>query len=98
MPFEIDEEVMRKSLSVDYAHPPMRTIPFLAFPAMVFKHPKEPYRKEIVDGKSVKIANEALTAVVQDQEELDAKLAEGWTQKMYVPPAPPSPAQDKLYA
>lgn len=97
MPFEVDEEAMRSALSVNYANPPMRSIPHLDFPAMVFKHPKTPFRSEVENGKSVKVANEALTRVVKDQEELDAALAEGWTQKIYVAPVVPNP-NDKIYA
>lgn len=98
MPYEVDEEAMRKALSVNFSNPPVRPIPFLAFPAMVFKHPKEPFRKEMVDGKSVQVANEALTQIVQDQEELDKALSEGWTQKMYVAPAVPDAKFSKIYA
>ena len=108
MPFAIDEDRMitdptkRKPgieplASLDPAKPPVKQIPHMEFPRVVYKHPAEPFKKiehrnahhEVVDVETVPA--EHLTRVVADEKELKRAIAEGWVTKPYVPQAPPDP-------
>ena len=74
---------------------PVRQIPHLEFPRVVYMHPNEPFQEiehrndkfELV-GTEV-IPTEHLTKVVNNDTELKAALEEGWTKEPYIPKAPP---------
>ena len=52
MSFTVDEEKLNgtdarqtgKIVSMDPAHPPVKSIPFMEYPRVVYKHPKEPFQ------------------------------------------------------
>lgn len=109
MPFAVDEEKMKGSdtvqqlQSLDIAKPPLKSIPFAAFPKVVYKHPKEPFRVVVhrnanyeVVGEE-RIPSEHLTRKVEDAKELAAALKEGWVKEPYLAQAPPDPNAN-LYA
>lgn len=81
---------------------PVKQIPHLAFPKVVYMHPNEPYQEiqhrndrfEVVSTDFV--PTEHLTKVVQNDAELRAALAAGWVEQPYLPQAPPM-KQDNLY-
>lgn len=100
MPYTIDEEKFRKQTSFDVSQPhntatgiPVKQIPYLEFPRVVYKHPKEPFRTiehrnaqhEIVQTEMV--LAEHLTMLVNDQKELDRALKQGWVKEPYIPQA-----------
>ena len=104
MPFAIDEEAMRKRSTLDVSQRdgtptgiPVKQIPHAEFPRVVYKHPKEPFRKiehrnanhELVNTETV--PSEHLTRTVQDETELKRALKDGWVLKPYIPQAPPDP-------
>lgn len=84
-------------VTLDPANPPTMPIPYQEFPRIVYKHPREAYRKvehrnamrEIVQVEMV--ANEHIAKSVADQGELDQALAAGWVIKPYIPEQPPDP-------
>jgi hypothetical protein len=101
-PLTIDEARMRSTpgseapiVSMDLHKPPVKFIPHLEFPRIIYKHPVEPFqviehrntRHELVDEEIV--PTEHLTKEVADQAQLDAALEEGWVLKPYI--APPLP-------
>jgi hypothetical protein len=77
---------------------PMRDIPFQEFPALVYLHPKKPFKKMLlpVDGHGNKewqwVANQAKDLKVANAEELAAALKKGYQKKHYV--VPPLPVED----
>jgi|SRR6185437_3484945 len=109
MPFTIDEEKMKggehvqQLQSIDLAKPPVKSIPHAAFPKVLYKHPKEPFRVVIhrnanfeVVGEE-RIPSEHLTMRVSNADELKAALKDGWVKEPYVPQAAPDP-NAHLYA
>jgi hypothetical protein len=109
MPFAIDEAKFAKQDTLDMSAPqgtahglPVMSIPHMEYPRCIYKHPAEPFRKvlhrnamrEIVQTEM--LPTEHLTCAVQNEEELDAKLAEGWVLEPYIPKAPQDP-DAKLY-
>lgn len=84
-------------VTLDPAKPPTVQIPHNEFPRVVYKHPKEAFRKiehrnamrEIVQVEMV--ANEHLTRLVVDDKELKQALASGWDKKPYIPEPAPDP-------
>jgi hypothetical protein len=74
---------------------PVKQIPHMEYPRVVYMHPNEPYQEiehrndkfELV-GTEV-IPTEHLTKVVKNDTELDAALADGWVKEQYIPKAPP---------
>ena len=103
MPFTVDVEAMTDKpgkpsiVSMDPAKPPVKQIPHMAFPKVVYMHPKEPFRvvihrntqHEIVHEEH--IPSENLTRAVSDEKELAKALKEGWVKEPYVTPAEPDP-------
>lgn len=108
MPFAIDEEKMQTDIArmkpgskplvaMDPAKPPIKTIPHMEFPMVVYKHPKEPFKKiehrnahhEIVEVET--LPAEHLTRIVNDKRELEAATKEGWVRKPFIAPANPDP-------
>lgn len=79
---------------------PMRDIPHLEFPRVVYLHPKKPYKPMYlpVDGHGNKewvwVANEAQTRKVANEEELKAAQKQGYQVKHYVIPEPPLTSAD----
>lgn len=101
-PFAIDEAKMQQGsaeqiLSLDPAKPPVKSIPHMEFPRVVYKHPREPFltiehrnaKHELVELETVPA--EHLTRVVADKAELDRALDEGWVKEPYLAKAPPDP-------
>lgn len=108
MPFAIDEDRMvtdptkakpgtKVLASLDPADPPRKSIPHANFPCVVYKHPKEPFRKvehrntahEVVEVEH--IAAEHLTKLVKDEAEMRLALKQGWVKEPYIAEAPPDP-------
>jgi len=70
---------------------PVKQIPFLEWPRVVYLHPNEPTKvvthrndKFEVVGEEV-VQTEHLTRVVQNATELEALLNEGWVKEPYIP-------------
>jgi hypothetical protein len=77
MPYEIDQDALdNPSLTVmDRGKPPLRQIPYRAFPQMIYLHPRDKSKVH-------------LTKIVQTDAELETAIAQGWRQKPHVPAAP----------
>jgi hypothetical protein len=103
-PFAIDESRMQSApgsgmqlVSLDPSKPPVKQIPHMEFPRVVYKHPKEPFKivvhrnqnHEIVEEE--RIPAEHLTKTVNDAKELAAALKDGWVKEPYLPQAPEDP-------
>ena len=109
MPFTVDEEKLISKpgatvvTSLDPAKPPVREIPHMEFPRVVYKHPREPFRKiihrnnkhEIVEEEIV--PSEHMAMIVKDKDEFDKATREGWVKKPYIP-KPPEDPNHALYA
>lgn len=80
MPFAIDQEAMEGAnmKALDINRPPLKQIPYIAFPKMVYLHP-------------VDKTKEHRTKVVQNDDELQAALAQGWRKQPHVPQPPADP-------
>lgn len=82
---------------------PVKQIPHLEFPRIVYKHPTKAFREvehrnaqhEIVEIERVQA--EHLTREVRDEKELEAALADGWVKEQYIPKPLPDRNAD-LYA
>ena len=111
MPFAIDEEKMvtdplqakpgaQPLVQLDPAKPPVKVIPHLEFPRIVYKHPKEPFYKvehrnaqrEVVDVEFRPAEHKTLK--VNDAKELAAALKEGWVKEPYIAPEAKDPNSD----
>lgn len=74
---------------------PVKQIPHLEFPRIVYMHPNEPFQEiehrnekfEVV-GTEV-VPTEHLTKMVNNETELKAALEDGWLKEPYIPKAPP---------
>jgi hypothetical protein len=77
MPYEIDQEALDSpNLKIlDINKPPVKSVAYQPFPKMVYLHPKDKSKEH--RGK-----------VVQDADELEAALAQGYKLKPHVPVAP----------
>lgn len=110
MPQTIDDERFKKQMTFDVSAPqgsatgiPMKQIPHLEFPRVVYKHPLEPFRIivhrnnkfEVVGEEAV--PTEHISLVVADKDALKKALAEGYDLKPYIPQAPPDP-DEHLYS
>ena len=111
MPFTIDEAKMKgtdeqqrgKIISMDPAKPPVKPIPFMEFPKVVYRHPREPFKVIVhrnanfeVVGEE-RVPSEHLTRRVDDAKELSAALKDGWVKEPYIAPPLPDPNAE-LYA
>ncbi len=93
---------IQRILRLNPAEPPVKTIPFLDFPRVVYKHPLTDFRKiehrnthhEVVDIETVQ--TEHLTKTVANDKELEIALADGWVKEPYVPKPLPDPMA-KIY-
>lgn len=100
----VDEERMRSTddplLQMDSATPPTKAIPYMEYPRVVYKHPRQPYKKvehfnvhhELVRVETLPAEHQ--TKVVSDKKELDAALKDGWVKEPFVPQPPPDPNAD----
>jgi hypothetical protein len=77
MPYEIDQEALDSpNLKIlDINKPPVKSVAYQPFPKMVYLHPKDKSKEH--RGK-----------VVQDADELEAALAQGYKLKPHIPVAP----------
>lgn len=75
---------------------PVKQIPHLEFPRVLYMHPNEPFQEiehkndkhEIVSTEVV--PTEHLTKTVNNETELKAALAEGWVKEPYIPKPVPA--------
>ena len=102
-PFAIDDAKFKPSadgqqaVSLDLAKPPVKPIPHMEFPMLVYKHPNEPFmtiehrntQQELVNTEVVPA--EALCKSVANKAELDAAIEDGWVKEPYTQQAPPNP-------
>lgn len=104
MPYAVDEEKLDSKKRYDVSAPPnspsglpMKQIPLMEFPRVVYKHPTEPWRKiehrnaqhEIVQIET--LPAEHIARMVHDEKELNRAVKEGWQKEPYVPKAPEDP-------
>lgn len=104
MPQTVDFEKMKTQMTFDVSAPtnsptgiPMKQIPVIEFPRVVYKHPTEPFRTvihrnakhEVVQEEIV--PSEHLTMTVLDADALKAATKAGWVTKPYLPQTPPDP-------
>lgn len=110
MPFTVDIEKMSKQPSFDVtAAPntptgiPMKQIPILEFPRVVYKWPKQEFRTILHRNNKHEVVHEEvvptehLTKVVNDKKELAAALKEGWVEQPYIAKPVPVQAEEDLY-
>jgi hypothetical protein len=79
---------------------PVRQIPHKEYPRVVYMHPTRPHREvvhrnaqhEVVEVE--RIPTEHISKLVQNEEELQAALKEGWRKEAYVAPVLPDPDAD----
>jgi hypothetical protein len=79
---------------------PVRQIPHREYPRVVYMHPTRPHKEvvhrnaqhEIVEVE--KVPTEHISKLVQNEEELQAALKEGWRKEAYVAPVVPDPDAD----
>lgn len=103
-PRTIDQEGLRKRMTLDISQPdgsgtgiPVKQIPHAEFPRVLYKHPREPFKKiehrntqhEVVEVEVVPA--EHLTKLVGNQDDLDRAVEDGWTTEPYIQLAPPDP-------
>jgi hypothetical protein len=109
-PFTIDEAKMQGKpepgqdsevlVSLDPHKPPVKAIPHMDFPRVVYKHPREPFktiehrnaRHELVEEEV--IPTEHLTMRVDDKRALEKALKEGWVMEPYIQETPPDKNAD----
>lgn len=105
MPFAIDEEKFKDRLSLDMSQPhnpatgiPVKQIPILEYPRLVYKHPSEPFKTVLHRNAKHEIVHEEIVPTehiykrIENQKELAIALKEGWVEKPYI--APPLPDAD----
>ena len=78
MPTAVDQTAISSpNLKVlDIHHPPLKQIPVLDFPKMLYLHPKDKTK-------------EHRHCIVEDKAEMDEKLAHGWRKEPHIPVPPP---------
>ena len=91
----IDQAKMEdpKTQILDIGHPPMKTVPDEFWPRLVYKHPKEPFRKIMVPVGGGRREEQTVPTVhtykkVADKKELEAALKTGWVENPYLPKDP----------
>jgi hypothetical protein len=79
---------------------PVRQIPHKEYPRVVYLHPTRPH-KEVVHRNAQhevveieKVPTEHISKLVQNEEELQAALKDGWQKEAYVAPTVPDPDAD----
>jgi hypothetical protein len=108
-PFTVDEERMKGRpfkrdgievlplLQMEGNNPPVRLIPHMEYPRVVYKHPNEPFTEvehrndkfELVGTETV--VTEHLTKLVASETELKAALEHGWVKEPYIMKSMPDP-------
>lgn len=104
LPQAIDDTKFKDRLTFDVSQPtnpatgiPTKSIPHMEYPLIVYKHPKEPFKKVLHRNAQHEVVHEEivptehLTKTVNDENELKAALSQGWGRKPYIPQAPPDP-------
>lgn len=104
MPHAIDQEAFSKRHTFDVSQPdgtptglPVKQIPHMEYPRVVYKHPTEPFKKiehrnrayEIVGIET--IPAEHLSMIVNNEKELAKALKDGWMKEPYKAPPLPDP-------
>jgi hypothetical protein len=103
MPFAVDDEAMKGApgknpiISMDPAKPPVRQIPHMEWPRVIYLHPKEAFkvvvhrntRHEIVEEEH--IPSEHLSKLVHNPKELADAIKDGWVKEPYIAPPLPDP-------
>ena len=82
-----------KTQMIDIGHPPMKEVPTEYWPTLVYKHPKEPFRKAMVPvggGRREEqiVPTQHTYKKVFDEKEMKAALAQGWVKEPYLPKDP----------
>lgn len=72
MPFAIDTEALNSKKVLDIANPPTKNIPHAEFPRVIYLHPKDKTKEHI-------------SRVVQNEQEMEMYLAQGWRKQGHVP-------------
>lgn len=74
MAFAVDTEKLNSPdmVTMDIGKPPIKQIPYQAYPKMLYLHPKDKSR-------------EHLTKVVSSEEEKTAAMAQGWRVEPHIP-------------
>jgi len=91
MPFEVDTEALDKAKVLDISKPPLRQIPHLEYPKVIYLWPKEPFKLVRVKndrGEVVEEYKEATThkaMKVENKEEMEKQLSKGWRKEPYLP-------------
>jgi hypothetical protein len=96
-PFTRDGVEVKPILQMENGNPPVKFIPHMEFPRVLYKHPNEPFvevehrndKFELVGTELV--ATEHISKVVANEAEMKAALADGWVKEPYLPQAPPNP-------
>jgi len=78
MPYEVDSDILDSPNTkvLDINKPPMRVIPHLEFPRMVYLHPKDKQK-------------EHRSLIVPDKKELEAAMKKGYKLQPHIPVPPP---------
>lgn len=110
MPFTIDVEKMNKQASYDVSAAPnsptgipVKQIPILEFPRVVYKHPKQDFRTILHRNNKHEVVHEEvvpaehMSKLVNDRKELEAALKEGWHKEPYIPKPVPVHAEEDIY-
>ena len=99
MPFAVDEAAIVAKGGFDQDKPPLKQIPFMAFPMVVYKHPRKAFieTRQRINGQEEIVIERTnhISMVVQNEAELEQRLAEGWRKDPYILPDEfPSPLND----
>lgn len=107
--FEVDERRIAAKpgepdhlLVLDPAKPPQKPIAFQEFPMVVYKHPREAFKRVEHRNANHELVHteiepaEHLTKKVENAAELEAALKSGWVKEPYIAPPLPDP-NSELY-
>lgn len=82
-------------------NPPTKPIPHLEYPKCVYRYPKEATRQivEVRGGTTYTqtVPNMAMSKVVQNKQEFDKAIKEGWHKEPWQPPAEIEPGLSNDY-
>lgn len=79
---------------------PVKQIPHMEFPLVLYKHPKKAFREIVHRNDRFEVVStdlvptEHLTKHVHNETELKEALAKGWRKEPYIPQAPPRDEDD----
>lgn len=102
-PFFRDGVEIKPLMQMENNNPPLKQIPHMDFPRVVYKHPNEPFME--IEHRNAKfevvgievVSAEHLTMKVADETALKAALKDGWVKEPYIP-APLPNRNAGLYA